>query len=40
MGSPAKVVRMLTPEQIQRLEFSAAHYVEQAARHRLAQRIA
>ena len=39
MGSPAKVVRMLTPEQIQRLEFSAAHYVEQAARHRLAQRI-
>jgi carbonic anhydrase/acetyltransferase-like protein (isoleucine patch superfamily) len=40
MGSPAKVIRMLTPEQIQRLEFSAAHYVEQAARHRLAQRIA
>jgi carbonic anhydrase/acetyltransferase-like protein (isoleucine patch superfamily) len=39
MGSPAKVVRMLTPEQIQRLDFSAAHYVEQAARHRLAQRI-
>lgn len=40
MGSPAKVVRMLSPEQLERLAFSAAHYVELAARHRLAQRIA
>lgn len=34
MGTPAKLVRMLTPEEMQRLERSAAHYVEQAARHR------
>jgi carbonic anhydrase/acetyltransferase-like protein (isoleucine patch superfamily) len=34
MGSPAKVVRELTPEQIQRLAFSSAHYVQQAQRHR------
>ncbi|MEN9628417.1 MAG: hypothetical protein RJA10_1644 [Pseudomonadota bacterium] len=34
MGSPAKVVRELTPEQIQRLAFSSAHYVQQALRHR------
>ncbi len=40
MGSPAKVVRMLSPEQLERLAFSSAHYVEQAARHRGAQRIA
>jgi carbonic anhydrase/acetyltransferase-like protein (isoleucine patch superfamily) len=40
MGSPAKVVRMLAPEQIQLLQFSAAHYVQQAERHRLAQKIA
>lgn len=39
MGSPAKVVRMLTPEQIERLVWSAEHYVEQAARHRGAERI-
>lgn len=39
MGSPAKVVRVLTPEQIQGLMASAAHYVQQAARHRAAQRI-
>jgi len=34
VGSPAKVVRMLTPEQIERLLTTAAHYVENAARHR------
>jgi carbonic anhydrase/acetyltransferase-like protein (isoleucine patch superfamily) len=34
MGTPAKVVRELTPEQIERLHWSAAHYVELAARHR------
>jgi carbonic anhydrase/acetyltransferase-like protein (isoleucine patch superfamily) len=28
MGSPAKVVRELTPEEVARLEASAAHYVE------------
>lgn len=39
MGSPAKVVRMLTPEQIERLRFSSAHYVEQAQRHRRAQKV-
>ena len=39
VGSPAKVVRELSPEQIERLRFSAAHYVEQAARHRTAVRI-
>jgi len=27
MGSPARVVRELTPEQVKRLELSAAHYV-------------
>ncbi|GAB4118861.1 MAG: gamma carbonic anhydrase family protein [Rubrivivax sp.] len=40
MGSPAKVVRMLSPEQLERLAFSSAHYVAQAMRHRGAQRIA
>ncbi len=39
MGSPAKVVRMLSAEQIQLLQMSAAHYVQQAARHRLAQKV-
>ncbi len=39
MGSPAKVVRLLTPEQIERLIWSAEHYVQQAARHRQAERI-
>ncbi|MEO7245498.1 MAG: gamma carbonic anhydrase family protein [Rubrivivax sp.] len=39
LGSPAKVVRMLTAEQIESLRWSAAHYVEQAMRHRRAQRI-
>ena len=34
VGSPAKVVRELTPEQIERLKWSAAHYVENAVRHR------
>jgi len=39
MGSPAKMVRLLTPEQIESLMASAAHYVQQAARHRSAQRL-
>ena len=39
MGRPAKVVRMLEPEQIERLLWSAQHYVQQAARHRQAQRV-
>jgi carbonic anhydrase/acetyltransferase-like protein (isoleucine patch superfamily) len=34
MGSPAKVVRALTPEQIQRLEFSAKLYMANAERFR------
>ncbi len=34
IGSPAKVVRQLTPEQIERLRGSAAHYVANAQRHR------
>ncbi|HEV8691920.1 MAG TPA: gamma carbonic anhydrase family protein [Ideonella sp.] len=34
VGSPARVVRELTPEQIERLKWSAAHYVENARRHR------
>jgi carbonic anhydrase/acetyltransferase-like protein (isoleucine patch superfamily) len=34
MGSPAKVVRELTPEQIARLQMSAASYVLNAKRHR------
>ncbi len=34
MGSPAKVVRQLSPEQFERLRFSAAHYVDNARRHR------
>jgi carbonic anhydrase/acetyltransferase-like protein (isoleucine patch superfamily) len=33
VGSPAKVVRELTPEQIARLRLSAAHYVHNARRH-------
>ena len=32
IGSPAKVVRQLTPEQIERLKGSAAHYVDNARR--------
>jgi carbonic anhydrase/acetyltransferase-like protein (isoleucine patch superfamily) len=34
MGTPAKVVRQLTPEQIEGLRRSARHYVENAARYR------
>jgi carbonic anhydrase/acetyltransferase-like protein (isoleucine patch superfamily) len=34
VGSPAKVVRLLTPEQVERLAMSAAHYVGNAQRHR------
>lgn len=32
LGAPAKVVRMLTPEQIERLERTALHYVHNARR--------
>lgn len=32
LGSPAKVVRQLTPEQIEGLRLSAQHYVENARR--------
>ena len=40
VGSPAKVVRELTPEQIARLRVSATHYVAQAQRHeRLRRRV-
>jgi carbonic anhydrase/acetyltransferase-like protein (isoleucine patch superfamily) len=34
VGSPAKVVRELTPEQIERLQLTAAGYVANARRHR------
>jgi carbonic anhydrase/acetyltransferase-like protein (isoleucine patch superfamily) len=34
MGSPAKVVRELTPEQIEGLRQSARHYVENARRYK------
>jgi carbonic anhydrase/acetyltransferase-like protein (isoleucine patch superfamily) len=34
LGSPAKVVRELTPEQAARLKLSAAYYVANAERHR------
>ncbi len=34
MGSPAKVVRPLTPEQIEGLKRSAHHYVDNARRYR------
>ena len=34
VGSPAKVVRMLTPEQIARLQKTSAVYVANAERHR------
>ena len=40
VGSPAKVVRDLTPEQIARLRASATHYVAQQQRHaRLRRRV-
>ena len=32
LGSPAKVVRELSPEQMQRLKMSAAHYIENGQR--------
>ncbi|MFT0212454.1 gamma carbonic anhydrase family protein [Pseudomonas sp. F1_0610] len=34
MGSPGKVVRQLTPEQMKGLEASAAHYVQNAQRYK------
>ncbi|MFM7533865.1 MAG: gamma carbonic anhydrase family protein [Rubrivivax sp.] len=34
MGSPAKVVRELSPEALERMRFSAAFYVRNAQRHR------
>ena len=34
LGAPARVVRPLTPEQIEGLKQSAAHYVENARRYR------
>ena len=33
LGSPAKVVRQLTPEQIEGLRRSAAHYIDNARRY-------
>ena len=32
-GSPAKLVREITPEQVARMRLGAAHYVENAQRH-------
>ncbi len=34
LGAPARVVRQLSAEEIQRLQQSAAHYVHNASRHR------
>ncbi|MDO9092979.1 MAG: gamma carbonic anhydrase family protein [Rubrivivax sp.] len=34
LGSPAKVVRQLTPEQAERMKHAALHYVDNAQRHR------
>ena len=34
LGSPAKVVRTLTDEEVERLRRGAAHYVERAAHYR------
>ena len=34
LGSPAKVVRQLTPEQIEGLRYSAQHYIDNANRYR------
>ena len=34
LGSPAKAVRQLTPEQIEGLKMSAQHYVENARRYK------
>lgn len=38
LGAPAKVVRLLEPAQIERIKSSAAHYVQNAQRHRSALR--
>lgn len=35
LGSPGKVIRELTDEEVERLEKSAAHYVENSRRYRL-----
>jgi carbonic anhydrase/acetyltransferase-like protein (isoleucine patch superfamily) len=41
MGTPAKVVRQLTPEQIERLHWTARHYADNARRYAAGlQRIA
>jgi carbonic anhydrase/acetyltransferase-like protein (isoleucine patch superfamily) len=34
VGSPARAIRTLTDEQVAKLKMSAAHYVQNAARHR------
>ncbi|HPG79994.1 MAG TPA: gamma carbonic anhydrase family protein [Piscinibacter sp.] len=34
MGSPARVVRQLSPEQFERIKLGAVHYLENAARYR------
>ena len=34
LGAPAKLVREITPEQIERIRAGAAHYVHNAQRHR------
>ena len=34
MGSPARVVKQLSPEQFERIRYGAVHYVENAARYR------
>jgi carbonic anhydrase/acetyltransferase-like protein (isoleucine patch superfamily) len=34
IGAPAKVVRVLEPDQVARIRFGVARYVEQAAHHR------
>ena len=40
VGAPAKVVRALTPAQIEGLRGSAAHYVHQQQRHaRMIRRV-
>lgn len=39
MGAPAKLVRMLTPEQIAGLAVSAAGYVDKARLHRAVRRV-
>lgn len=39
LGSPAKVVRQLTPEQIEGLRHSAQHYTENAKRYRRMKKL-